>query len=685
MALGNISLSDMPWLGKPADPAESFARGMEQGQSFASRKQDAAAKQQAMSQSADMHPLKMEASKAATNLNEQTYLHREQLQPHAVTSANLRNLISRQSYDFNEATKESKISMADSLARRSAVNASVAEGTQQSQMDRYNAQTHLLQDAALISGATLQNQIDRSDINVATGWENLYHTQFENGEEMRRRQREGASRDLLYRDIGSMNSAAESDDWETIYNYVPAAELTTAQKNDANSHRLQLLRRKSAQEYMMANGFSVQAEAQSQIESLNAMKESPAGQFFREQGGEAANAGFHDQNGRINNAGHAALKRYKESEELRKVLGQEAWASVTRGGGTVPGLDAPARRFSGGDIIIPSREQIEELNKMAHDRGVAAKDRAEMIKLAPEKAKIFTDAYNAFMESGDLNSLQALGSAADVLGMAYGKSKIGVVKDGLPVDALTGKLVQPGDMVWKPVIGSDGQIESLERSIINANNSAKGAGQGASKAPSDSPPLVNQPPDKIRGNVDEFRGDIAKDLAARGTPEFLARWMLDTARNYSDDIEWGSDDSIDQLVDGVQSFAYDKRDVSLEKLGDALGEYGGDGRSNWWKNYEGGRSGVMLPSTGREVYKKLKPYMDKPATQWPKEFSTSNGTKFYRPKSYQDLKDARRSLEYFEGWDRRLQEMDIPFGTSLWPDPSLLKKERIEPGVTAPS
>ena len=37
MALGNISLSDMPWLGKPADPAESFARGMAQGQSFASK------------------------------------------------------------------------------------------------------------------------------------------------------------------------------------------------------------------------------------------------------------------------------------------------------------------------------------------------------------------------------------------------------------------------------------------------------------------------------------------------------------------------------------------------------------------------------------------------------------------------------------------------------------------------
>ena len=51
--LGNLSLSDMPWLGKPADPMGA----MQAGQNFA-------AKRQAMQQSKEMFPLKKEGARA---------------------------------------------------------------------------------------------------------------------------------------------------------------------------------------------------------------------------------------------------------------------------------------------------------------------------------------------------------------------------------------------------------------------------------------------------------------------------------------------------------------------------------------------------------------------------------------------------------------------------------------------
>ena len=105
----NPQINDMAWFGKPADPVGSFQKGM-----------NLAEQKQRMSQSADMHPLKMADLQSAT----------------AARDANTN--LSKQSYRFNELTEADRASNVKSQARRNAVVASVAEKTQQAQIDMTN-------------------------------------------------------------------------------------------------------------------------------------------------------------------------------------------------------------------------------------------------------------------------------------------------------------------------------------------------------------------------------------------------------------------------------------------------------------------------------------------------------------------------------------------------------------------
>ena len=107
----NPQINDMAWFGKPADPVDSFQKGM-----------NLAEQSQRMKQSADMHPLKMADMKSAT----------------AARDANTN--LSKQSYRFNELTEADRVSSVNSLARRNAVYANIAEKTEQAQVNMQNIQ-----------------------------------------------------------------------------------------------------------------------------------------------------------------------------------------------------------------------------------------------------------------------------------------------------------------------------------------------------------------------------------------------------------------------------------------------------------------------------------------------------------------------------------------------------------------
>ena len=107
----NPQINDMAWFGKPADPVGSFQKG-----------RNLAEQSQRMKQSADMHPLKMADLQSAT----------------AARDANTN--LAKQSYQFNELTEADRVSSVNSLARRNAVYANIAEKTEQAQVNMQNIQ-----------------------------------------------------------------------------------------------------------------------------------------------------------------------------------------------------------------------------------------------------------------------------------------------------------------------------------------------------------------------------------------------------------------------------------------------------------------------------------------------------------------------------------------------------------------
>ena len=107
----NPTISDMKWLGEPADPVGNFQKG-----------RNLAEQSQRMKQSADMHPLKMADMKSGT----------------AARDANTN--LSKQSYDFNELTKADRINSVNALSRMQQVSAGIAENTQKAVESLKNSQ-----------------------------------------------------------------------------------------------------------------------------------------------------------------------------------------------------------------------------------------------------------------------------------------------------------------------------------------------------------------------------------------------------------------------------------------------------------------------------------------------------------------------------------------------------------------
>jgi len=112
----NPQINDMPWFGKPADPVGAYQQG-----------QNLAEQSQRMSQSRDMHPLKMADLKSATSARDQH------------TSLNA------QRERFNDLNQ-------DSLLRHSAASASSAESAATVSKNTITAQTGLVNSANVIQG-----------------------------------------------------------------------------------------------------------------------------------------------------------------------------------------------------------------------------------------------------------------------------------------------------------------------------------------------------------------------------------------------------------------------------------------------------------------------------------------------------------------------------------------------------
>ena len=148
--LGNLSLSDMKWLGTPADPIGSYQKGV-----------NIAEQRQRMGQSADMHPLKMEALSQQTSLAAQRERHATKMNPllqarqgidnqNAITQGKLMS----DQHALNEGTLDSRKSLMDSLAKTKKLAHDTAQRTQGDDILIKKAQRELMEINAELARAT---------------------------------------------------------------------------------------------------------------------------------------------------------------------------------------------------------------------------------------------------------------------------------------------------------------------------------------------------------------------------------------------------------------------------------------------------------------------------------------------------------------------------------------------------
>ena len=144
----NPQINDMAWFGKPADPVDSFQKGM-----------NLAEQSQRMKQSADMHPLKMADLQSAT----------------AARDANTN--LSKQSYDFNELTKTDRASSVNALARQQQSAANISEDTEVARTNMVNLAALAKQrdwDVRQLTDKNLEVQAAESQLSrlITDNWKN---------------------------------------------------------------------------------------------------------------------------------------------------------------------------------------------------------------------------------------------------------------------------------------------------------------------------------------------------------------------------------------------------------------------------------------------------------------------------------------------------------------------------------
>ena len=133
----NPTISDMKWLGEPADLVGNFQKG-----------RNLAEQSQRMKQSADMHPLKMADMKSATsardantNLAKQSYEYGQKTMDTKVQAAKYSTNLLGQQVEYGSRTMDSRVSSAAALAQHQQVNADIAKNTQQAVESLKNSQS----------------------------------------------------------------------------------------------------------------------------------------------------------------------------------------------------------------------------------------------------------------------------------------------------------------------------------------------------------------------------------------------------------------------------------------------------------------------------------------------------------------------------------------------------------------
>ena len=439
----NPQINDMAWFGKPADPVDSFQKGM-----------NLAEQSQRMKQSADMHPLKMADLQSATAARD--------------ASTNL----SKQSYDFNELTKADRASSVNALARLQQVSAGIAENTQeaveslkksqawnqkrsdkitkkvdielevqareaernrvitnqwvnektkQGQVDQFNQRTNLLGQQA--RAAQLQNDVNYANKTLLTEARSAaLQNQLNNFEALQYQYgQEQAGRQPLQESMLTMNALASSGRYDELDNLPLPQGLTTAQKKQWLDHRAAVKNNKAGMDYENA----VKASTANQVQTITGAQE---------YAGKIAEMGLGtiDANGvlQIDPKNLERVNRYTEQRKLLdQMQGDETKALMDALGATneMDVFGAPAGGLGGGAALLDPSKGMS-LKGMASMHGTRHGDDILLSDQGLRRLKNIVNKRNKEVAFADDNRrLQAQLTQLQALGQ---RVKGAAIKDG---------------------------------------------------------------------------------------------------------------------------------------------------------------------------------------------------------------------------------------------------------------
>lgn len=327
--LGNLSLTDMKWLGEPADPATRFISGAREGQR--------------MLESAEMHPLRMEGLKAQTegvqaqtSLAKQRHAHGEVMNPLIQANQKVTSLMNQLKLKYEQNVYASKVAATKAATSLMESQVRVAEMTE---FDK-------------IHQASIQSQQMESD---------LSKKHFDYNRAATNAAREDQSRSAMELDLDLIHKLYQDERMEELNNFAPSKLLTLPQREQVMKVLTEIKKRPAA---LAANLAMNQAHvlklnnAEQDITTINKLQQADRGWWTDlTTGSEAVRAGYITESGELTSAGRDALEA---SQEWKTLKASGAWSQdeedMVQAGG-IGGISY--KTFRNGKMVVPNEQMLQ--------------------------------------------------------------------------------------------------------------------------------------------------------------------------------------------------------------------------------------------------------------------------------------------------------------------------------------
>ena len=424
----NPQINDMAWFGKPADPVGSFQKGM-----------NLAEQSQRMSQSADMHPLKMAdlqsataARDANTNLAKQSYEYGQKTMDSKVQAAKYSTNLLGQQVEFGSRTMDARVGMTDSLRSLRDAQAQVAQGSIEADKMLRDATANLANTRAKIAEDTIDSakkaqqaannqavldydtnkrtqdakilgiKANAQLTNLSAKFaEAVQPTKIAHAQRMykfdiakadhvewgqrnieSKHDREERSRNIAENNIFELQTYHQNGYHDMVVNFDPDPSLTEDQKARVLAEKTRLSQNKSAQEAIAQRDIgavqrmSTQASADSKVSK------------FDEDVREEFRSRFVGADGFYTADGLAAINRYEDSLELKKQIGEDEFDKLVANATATAQNPSRAAMISGSSSPLPIRSKeylggrlvIPEENALKEMRKMYAQKKKDALK-----------------------------------------------------------------------------------------------------------------------------------------------------------------------------------------------------------------------------------------------------------------------------------------------------------------